>query len=136
LLPHTGVLKNIVVEGLCGLFNNIGYNDCIKKRQDTRQARDAVLRIVYGTMKYLPYYNPQFLGSLFPVKVVMLEQKVKLSADSAEQQVSERMEDVLAEYSRPNESRAGKQHSINPPSRNAEETDEQFPPDFLRPNRA
>jgi hypothetical protein len=162
LLP---VLENVVAEGLCRLFHYIGYNTCILvKRQATGQTINTVLRIVYGTMKYLPYiekslvtqflvYNPQFLGSLFPVKVAMLElevnfdrifvikyekengkrdnedpikselmkdgetqvlhgviqeHKVKLSADSAEQQVYEHMENVLAEDSRTNESRAGK----------------------------
>jgi hypothetical protein len=57
----------------------------VVKRQATGQVSDAVLRIVYGTMKYLPYidsllvktqflvYNTQFLGSLCLVKVVMYE---------------------------------------------------------------
>jgi hypothetical protein len=57
----------------------------VVKRQATGQVSDAVLRIVYGTMKYLPYidtllvktqflvYNTQFLGSLCLVKVVIFE---------------------------------------------------------------
>lgn len=57
----------------------------VVKRQATGEVSDAVLRIVYGTMKFLPYidnllvktqflvYNTQFLGSLCLVKVVVYE---------------------------------------------------------------